>query len=84
MVHNWYTIVPTCILTYFHRSSIPESKVPDLHQKAIDLLNLLKKNLPDKTGEKRKWNFEKARSGRSCCGALEVRTGIYLLLLGMR
>ncbi len=30
--------------------------------KAVELLDLLKRNLPDKTGEKGKWNFEKAHS----------------------
>ncbi len=44
------------------QSSIPELELPDLHQKAVDLLDLLQKNLPDKTGEKGKWNFEKAHS----------------------
>ena len=41
---------------------ISASELPELHQKAIDLLDLLQKNLPDKTGEKAKWNFEKAHS----------------------
>ena len=43
------------------QSGIPES---ELQQKAVDLLDLLTKNLPDKTGEKAKWNlnFEKAHS----------------------
>ena len=27
-----------------------------LHDKAVELLDLLQQNLPDKTGEKRKWN----------------------------
>ena len=46
------------------QSGIPESGLPDLHQKAIDILasDLMQKNLPDKTGEKAKWNFEKAHS----------------------
>ena len=44
------------------QSRIPISELPELHQKAVDLLDLLKKNLPDKTGEKSKWNFEKAHS----------------------
>jgi hypothetical protein len=35
---------------------------PESQQKSIDLLDLLQKNLPDKTGEKAKWNFEKAHS----------------------
>ena len=41
---------------------ISASELPELHQKAIDLLDLLQKDLPDKTGEKAKWNFEKAHS----------------------
>ncbi len=44
------------------KTQIPESEVPALQQKAVDLLDLLQKNLPDKTGEKAKWNFEKAHS----------------------
>ena len=44
------------------QSRIPIPELPELHQKAVDLLDLLNKNLPDKTGEKGKWNFEKAHS----------------------
>jgi hypothetical protein len=44
------------------KSGIPESELPALQQKAVDLLDLLQKNMPDKTGEKAKWNFEKAHS----------------------
>ncbi len=44
------------------QSRIPESELPDLHQKAVDLLDILQQNLPDKTGEKSKWKFEKAHS----------------------
>jgi hypothetical protein len=41
----------------------PRRELPDLQQKAVDLLDLLqRRNLPDKTGEKAKWNFEKAHS----------------------
>ena len=29
---------------------------------AVDLLDILQENLPDETGEKGKWNFEKAPS----------------------
>jgi hypothetical protein len=79
------------------QSSIPESELPDLHQKAVDLLDLLQKNLPDKTGEKGKWNFEKAHSilhkvreivlwgnsDNTSCQAPEVCTSIYLFILGM-
>ncbi len=44
------------------QSLIPETELPDLHQQAADLLDILQQNLPDKTGEKSKWNFEKAKS----------------------
>ena len=44
------------------QSRITESELPLLHQKAVDLLDLLQRNLPDKTGEKSGWNFEKAHS----------------------
>jgi hypothetical protein len=44
------------------QSRIPEAELADLHQKAVDLLDLLQKNLPDKTGKKACWNFEKAHS----------------------
>ena len=74
------------------QSGIPESELPDLHQKAIDLLDLLRKNLPDKTGEKAKWNFEKAHSilhkvreivlwgnsDNTSCQAPEVSTYVYV------
>jgi hypothetical protein len=33
------------------QSGIPESELPELQQKAIDLLDLLQKNFPDKTGK---------------------------------
>jgi len=45
-----------------HQSSISEAELPELQQKAVDLLNILQEHLPDKTGEKGKWNFEKAHS----------------------
>ena len=74
------------------QSGIPESELPELQQKAIDLLDLLKKNLPDKTGEKAKWNFEKAHSilhkireivlwgnsDNTSCQAPEVSTNVYV------
>ncbi len=44
------------------QSRIPLSDLPELQQKAVDLLDILKRNRPDKTGEKAKWNFEKAHS----------------------
>ena len=45
-----------------HQSSIAEAELPELQQKAVDLLDILQENLPDKTSEKGKWNFEKAHS----------------------
>ena len=33
-----------------------------LHGMSVELLELLKSNMPDKTGEKSGWNFEKAHS----------------------
>ena len=74
------------------QSGIPESELPELQQKAIDLLDLLKKNLPDKTREKAKWNFEKAHSilhkvreivlwgnsDNTSCQAPEVSTNVYV------
>ena len=44
------------------RRSIPESELPEVHKAAVDLLEVLKKNLPDKSGEESGWNFEKAHS----------------------
>ena len=44
------------------QSSISEAELPELQQKAVDLLDILQEHLPDKTGEKGKWNFEKAHS----------------------
>ena len=44
------------------QSRISEEELPELQQKAVDLLDILQQNLPDKTGEKGKWNFEKAHS----------------------
>ena len=41
-------------------SLFPEAELPDLHQKAVELLDLQQENLQDKTGEKGKWNFAKA------------------------
>ncbi len=37
-------------------SKIPECELPALQLMAVNLLDLLQKNLPDKTGEKAKWN----------------------------
>jgi hypothetical protein len=44
------------------QSRILESELPELQQKAVDLLDMLQEHLPDKTGEKGKWNFENAHS----------------------
>jgi hypothetical protein len=44
------------------QSGIAESELPELQQKAVDLLDILQKNLPEKTGKKGKWNLEKAHS----------------------
>jgi hypothetical protein len=77
------------------QSRIPMSELPELQQKAVDLLDILQRNLPDKTGEKAKWNFEKAHSilhkvreivlwGNSdncSCQAPEVHPSIYLYIL---
>ena len=70
------------------QSGIPESELPELQQKAVDLLDLLTKNLPDKA----KWNFEKAHSilykvceivlwgnsDNTSCQAPEVNTNVYV------
>ncbi len=71
---------------------IPGAELPELQQKAIDLLDLLQKNLPDKTREKAKWNFEKehsilhkvreivlwGNSDNTSCQAPEVSTNMYV------
>jgi hypothetical protein len=44
------------------QSCILESELPELQQKAVDLLDMRQEHLPDKTGEKGKWIFEKAHS----------------------
>ena len=44
------------------QSRIVGSELPELQQKAVELLDMLQEYLPDKTGEKGKWNFEKAHS----------------------
>ena len=44
------------------QSRIVESELPELQQKAVELLDMIQEYLPDKTGEKGKWNFEKAHS----------------------
>ena len=59
---------------------ISESELPELQQKAINLLDLLQKTLPDKTGEKAKWNFEKAHSilHKVCDVVSSTRDRIYV------
>ena len=44
------------------RRVIPESELPEVQQAAVDLLESLRRNLPDKCGEASAWNFEKAHS----------------------
>jgi hypothetical protein len=44
------------------QSSILESELLELQHKAVDFLDMLQETLADKTGEKGKWNFEKAHS----------------------
>ena len=74
------------------QSRIVESELPELQQKAVDLLDMLQEYLPDKTGEKGKWNFEKAHSilhkvreivlwgnsDNTSCQAPEVRSRILI------
>ena len=57
-----------------HRRSIPESELPEVHQAAVDLLELLKKNLPDsvarnQAGTSKRHTASCTRSARLCCGA---------------
>jgi len=44
------------------RRVIPESELPEVQQAAVDLLESLKRYLPDKCGEASAWDFEKAHS----------------------
>ncbi len=76
------------------QSRILESELPELQQKAVDLLDMLQEHLPDKTGKKGKWNFEKAHSilhkvreivlwgnsDNTSCQAPEVQTWYILVL----
>ncbi len=76
------------------QSRVPEDELADLHQKAVELLDLLHKNLPEKTWEKAGWNFEKAHSilhkvreivlwgnsDNTSCQAPEVSTLQYVLV----
>ena len=41
---------------------LSDANLASLQEFAVDLLDLLKKNLPDKCGEKGGWNLEKAHS----------------------
>ena len=41
---------------------ISDTDLADLQEMAVDLLDFLKSNLPDKCGEKGGWNFDKAYS----------------------
>ena len=59
--------------------SIPFSKLPGVHQAAVNLLVLLKKNLPDKCGEASGWSFKKAHSGTA--GSI-VHNVLEIVLLG--
>ena len=45
------------------QSRIAEAELPELQQKAVDLLDILQENLPDKTGEKGKWNYDNFQEG---------------------
>ena len=76
------------------QSRVPEDELADLHQKAVELLDLLHQNLPEKTGEKAGWTFEKAHSilhkvreivlwgnsDNTSCQAPEVSTMQYVLV----
>ncbi len=80
-----------------HQSSFAESALPAQHQKDVDLLDLLQQNLPDKTGEKGKWNFKKTHSilhkvsemvlwgnlDNPSCQAVKVCPSIYLYMHNM-
>jgi hypothetical protein len=44
------------------QSRITEEELPELQDMAFELLDFLQRSLPDKTGEKGKWNFKKAHS----------------------
>jgi hypothetical protein len=83
IVHTCYIHVYTSTCTWYR------------HVYGIDVytcIYLLKKNLPDKTGEKAKWNFEKAHSilhkvseivlwgnsDNTSCQAPEVSTNVYV------
>ena len=45
-----------------HLRQLSNTDLASLQEMAVDLLDLLKRNLPDKCGEKGGWNFDKAHS----------------------
>jgi hypothetical protein len=57
-----YSMLDMAYATPGRQSSITEDELPALQDKAVALLDILQRNLPEKTGEKSKWNFEKAHS----------------------
>ena len=44
------------------RFGLTAEGVDKLHNMSVELLELLKENMPEKTGEESGWNFEKAHS----------------------
>jgi len=44
------------------RFGLTAEGVDKLHNMSVELLELLKRNMPEKTGEESGWNFEKAHS----------------------
>jgi hypothetical protein len=48
--------------TMSRRWNIRVSDLPELHKRSVLLLDTLKANLPEKSGETNAWNFEKAHS----------------------
>ncbi len=85
------------VLVCTSAKDIPEADLPALQQKAVDLLDLLRENLPDKTGEKAGWSSERARSilhkvreillwgntDNTLCQSPEVRANQYVLCTSM-
>ena len=64
------------------QSRIALSDLPELQQKAVDQLDILQRYLPDKTGEKSKWNFEKAHTqGQQNCAVGPSSRGMYKYIL---
>ncbi len=65
------------------QSGMPESELPELQQKAINLLDLLKKNLPDKTWERPSGILKRpiqfcTRSAKFCCGETRITPRVKL------